>query len=315
MNGRNGVGVAKVAELLDLYNFLPDMELRGHRIMISDVNRPALQLSGFFEHFEQSRVQIIGTVEYTYLQQFDTQKKEKIFKEFMAYDIPCIIFCRDLQPDEDFLRIAMGSNVPVLGTRRSTSEFMAELIYCLNEQLAPCISIHGVLVDVYGEGLLIMGESGIGKSEAALELVRRGHRLVTDDVVEIRKINEHTLIGTSPDITKYFIELRGIGIIDIKALFGVESVKEKQEIDLVIKLEDWKKENEYDRMGLEQEYTEFLGNKVVCHSLPIRPGRNLAVICETAAVNHRQKKMGYNAAQELYRRVQENLTKSREDDD
>ena len=205
--------------------------------------------------------------------------------------------------------------MPVLGTNRSTSEFMAELIYILSEQLAPCITIHGVLVDVYGEGLLIMGESGIGKSEAALELIRRGHRLVTDDVVEIRKINEHTLIGTSPDITRYFIELRGIGIIDVKTLFGVECVKEKQSIDLVIKLEDWKKDNDYDRLGLEEEYTEILGNKVACHSLPIRPGRNLAVICETAAVNHRQKKMGYNAAQELYRRVQANINKDGEEDE
>ena len=309
-----GVGVAKIAQIMDLCNFLPDMELKGHRIMISDVNRPALQLSGYFKHFEQSRVQIIGTVEYTYLQQLDEEKREKIYSEFMGYDIPCVIFCRDLRPDDSFLKIAEEKNIPVLGTKRSTSEFMAELIYCLNEQLAPCITIHGVLVDVYGEGLLIMGESGIGKSEAALELIKRGHRLVTDDVVEIRKINEHTLIGTSPDITRYFIELRGIGIIDVKTLFGVECVKEKQQIDLVIKLEDWKKENEYDRLGLEEEYTEFLGNKVVCHSLPIRPGRNLAVICESAAVNHRQKKMGYNAAQELYRRVQENLNKTEEDE-
>ena len=212
----SGVGVAKVAQILDLCNFIPQMELKGHRIMIRDVNRPALQLSGYFEHFEQSRVQIIGTVEYTYLQQLDEKKKEAIYREFMAYDIPCVIFCRDLKPDEMFLKIAEESNLPVFGTKRSTSEFMAELIYCLSEQLAPCITIHGVLVDVYGEGLLIMGESGIGKSEAALELVRRGHRLVTDDVVEIRKINEHTLIGTSPDITRYFIELRGIGIIDVK---------------------------------------------------------------------------------------------------
>ena len=310
-----GVGVAKIAQIMDLCNFLPDMELKGHRIMISDVNRPALQLSGYFKHFEQSRVQIIGTVEYTYLQQLDEEKREKIYSEFMGYDIPCVIFCRDLRPDDSFLKIAEEKNIPVLGTKRSTSEFMAELIYCLNEQLAPCITIHGVLVDVYGEGLLIMGESGIGKSEAALELIKRGHRLVTDDVVEIRKINEHTLIGTSPDITRYFIELRGIGIIDVKTLFGVECVKEKQQIDLVIKLEDWKKENEYDRLGLEEEYTEFLGNKVVCHSLPIRPGRNLAIIVESAAVNYRQKKMGYNAAQELYRRVQENLTKKSSDDD
>ncbi len=311
----SGVSIAKIVKLMDLYNFLPDMELKKHRIMISDVNRPALQLSGYFEHFEQSRVQIIGTVEYTYLQKLDEKKKEEIYRAFMEYDIPCVIFCRDLQPDELFLRLAKEHDLPVLGTKRSTSEFMAELIYCLNEQLAPCITIHGVLVDVYGEGLLIMGESGIGKSEAALELVKRGHRLVTDDVVEIRKINEHTLIGTSPDITRYFIELRGIGIIDVKTLFGVECVKEKQQIDLVIKLEDWKKENEYDRLGLEEEYTEFLGNRVVCHSLPIRPGRNLAVICEAAAVNHRQKKMGYNAAQELYRRVQENLTRKSSEDE
>ena len=310
-----GVGVAKIAQIMDLCNFLPDMELKGHRIMISDVNRPALQLSGYFKHFEQSRVQIIGTVEYTYLQQLDEEKREKIYSEFMGYDIPCVIFCRDLRPDDSFLKIAEEKNIPVLGTKRSTSEFMAELIYCLNEQLAPCITIHGVLVDVYGEGLLIMGESGIGKSEAALELIKRGHRLVSDDVVELRKVSDVTLVGSAPDITRYFIELRGIGIIDVKTLFGVECVKEKQQIDLVIKLEDWKKENEYDRLGLEEEYTEFLGNKVVCHSLPIRPGRNLAVICEAAAVNHRQKKMGYNAAQELYRRVQENLTKKSSDDD
>ncbi len=311
----NGVGISKIVQIMDLYNFLPDIELKGHRVMINDVNRPALQLSGFFEHFEQSRVQIIGNVEYTYLQHMDTERKKEIYTEFMSYDIPCIIFCRDLQPDELFLEIAEANNIPVLGTKRSTSEFMAELIYCLGEWLAPCISIHGVLVDVYGEGLLIMGESGIGKSEAALELLRRGHRLVTDDVVEIRKINEHKLIGTSPDITRYFIELRGIGIVDVKNLYGVESVKEKQEIDLVIKLEEWKKDKEYDRLGMEEEYTEILGNKVVCHSLPIRPGRNLAVICETAAVNHRQKKQGYNAAQELYRRWQENMTKSNDEEE
>lgn len=314
MDTSNGVKVSKVVEILDLYNFLPDMELKGRRIKISDVNRPALQLSGFFEHFDESRLQIIGNVEYTYMQYMEPQQKEEIYRQLLSYDIPGIIFCRDLHPDELFLKIAEENEVPVLGTKRSTSEFMAELIYCLGELLAPCISIHGVLVDVYGEGLLIMGESGIGKSEAALELLRRGHRLVTDDVVEIRKINEHTLIGTSPDITRYFIELRGIGIIDVKNLFGVESVKEKQQIDLVIKLEDWKKEKEYDRLGMQEEYTEILGNKVVCHSLPIRPGRNLAVICETAAVNHRQKKQGYNAAQELYRRWQENMTRNREDD-
>ena len=202
--------------------------------------------------------------------------------------------------------------VPVFWTEKATSNFMAEIIRWMNEELAPCISIHGVLVDVFGEGVLIMGESGIGKSEAALELIKRGHRLVSDDVVEIRKISDVSLVGTAPDITRHFIELRGIGIIDVKTLYGVESVKDNQTIDMVIKLEEWDRDKEYDRLGLEEEYTEFLENRVVCHSIPIRPGRNLAIIVETAAVNHRQKKMGYNAAQELYNRVQQNLVKRRE---
>ena len=192
-----------------------------------------------------------------------------------------------------------------------TSPLMAEVIRWLNVELAPCISIHGVLVDVYGEGILIMGESGIGQSEAALELIKRGHRMTTDDVVEIHKVRDTTLVGTTPETTRHFIELRGIGIIDVKTLYGVESVKETQNIDLVIRLEEWDKDREYDRLGLNEEYTEFLGNKVVCHSIPIRPGRNLAIIVESAAVNHRQKKMGYNAAQELYRRVQESINRNK----
>lgn len=311
----NSVSVAKIAELLDLKCFTSDLDLKKRKVTINDVNRPALQLSGYFEHFEKSRVQIIGNVEYTYIQQMSETERRARYDALLQFDIPCVIFCRNLEPGPILLELAEKHGVPVLGTSRPTSEFMAELIYTLGEQLAPSITIHGVLVDVYGEGLMITGDSGIGKSEAALELIRRGHRLVTDDVVEIRKLNEHTLIGTSPDVTRHFIELRGIGIIDVKALYGVECVKEKQQIDLVIQLEDWKKDADYDRLGLEEEYIEYLGNKVVCHSLPIRPGRNLAVICETAAVNHRQKKMGYNAAEELYRRVQENMTRSREEDE
>ena len=309
-----GVGIEKIVKKLQLKKYIEDMELKGHRIRLADVNRPALQLSGYFEHFEQSRVQIIGMVEYTYLQHLNDSEKDSIYSRFLKYDIPCVIFCRDLQPDEDFLQIASENDVPVFGTGRSTSEFMAELIYLLSEELAPCITIHGVLVDVYGEGLLITGESGIGKSEAALELVKRGHRLVSDDVVEIKKTNNDELIGTAPDITRYFIELRGIGIIDVKTLYGVQSVEESQSISLIIKLEEWDREREYDRLGLEEQYEEILGNKVVCHSIPIRPGRNLAIIVETAAINHRQKQMGYNAAHELYRRVTGNLQKKREED-
>ena len=197
--------------------------------------------------------------------------------------------------------------MPVLTSSAVTSAFVHEVDRWLHVELAPRISVHAVLVDVYGEGVLIMGESGIGKSEAALELIKRGHRLVSDDVVEIKRVSDITLIGTAPDITRHFIELRGIGIIDVKNLFGVESVKNTQAIDLVIKLEEWDRDKEYDRLGLEEEHIDFLGNKVVCHSIPIRPGRNLAVICEAAAVNYRQKKMGYNAAQELYNRVTNNI--------
>lgn len=311
----NGVSVKKIVEKMKLKVLNPEVDIKTRKVTTAEVNRPALQLTGYFDYFEKTRIEIIGMVEYTYIQKLNQEEKIDVYQKFFSHNIPCVIFSRDLQPDEDLMRIATENQTPVLSTDYGTSAFMAELIYYLGEALAPCISIHGVLVDVYGEGLLITGESGIGKSEAALELIRRGHRLVSDDVVEIRRINEHTLVGTAPDITRYFIEMRGVGIIDVKTLFGVECVKEKQNIDLVIKLEDWKKENEYDRLGLEEEYTEFLGNKVVCHSLPIRPGRNLAVICETAAVNHRQKKMGYNAAQELYRRVQANLQKSSDEEE
>ena len=303
----HGVTLTEVVQKMDLKNLTPDVELIGKEVNIPDVNRPALQLTGFFEHFDSDRVQIIGYVEYTYLQTLTEERKTEIYEKMLKHKVPCVIFSRSLQPEESFLRIAQERDVPVFSTEKKTSSFMGELIRWLNVKLAPCISIHGVLVDVYGVGVLIMGESGIGKSEAALELIKRGHRLVTDDVVEIRKVSDDTLVGSAPDITKHFIELRGIGIVDVKSMFGVQSVRETQNIDLVITLEDWSRDREYDRLGLEEEYTEFLGNKVVCHSIPIRPGRNLAIIVESAAVNHRQKQMGYNAAQELYKRVQENL--------
>lgn len=304
------VELVRLIEKMNLENCTPDIDINTIKISQPDVNRPALQLAGFFDHFDSERVQVIGNVEMAYMQQMGRDERIKILSRLMDYHVPCIVFSRNLEVNENFIKLATEKGVPILRTSKTTSSFMAEVIRWLNVELAPRITIHGGLVDVYGEGILIMGESGIGKSEAALELIKRGHRLVSDDVVEIKKVSDDTLIGTSPDVTRHFIELRGIGIIDVKTLFGVESVKNTQQIDLVIKLEEWNKDKQYDRLGLEETYIEFLGNKVVCHSIPIRPGRNLAIICESAAVNYRQKKMGYNAAQEIYNRVTNNLRKS-----
>ena len=299
------VSVSELIDKLKLVNLTPEIDVEEIRINQPDINRPALQMAGFLEHFETGRVQIIGFVEYTYMNKLEEKVKKERYENILCDDTPCYVFCRDLMPDELFLEIAKEHNVAVLMSH----------IRWLNVKLAPCISVHGVLVDVYGEGVLITGESGIGKSEAALELVKRGHRLVSDDVVEIRKVSDDTLIGTAPDITRHLIELRGIGIVDVKMLFGVSSVRETQSIDLVIRLEEWDRDKDYDRIGLEEEYTEYLGNKVVCHSIPIRPGRNLAIITESAAVNFRQKKMGYNAAQELYSRFQNSLKTREEEED
>lgn len=302
----------KIIENYNLTNCTPEIDTDKIMITTPEVNRPALQLAGFFDHFDKERVQIIGNVECAFLDSMQRENRQWVYEKLMSSGIPCLILCRRRMPDEDMIAAGIKYGVPILSVDMPTSRFDAELTRWLNVQLAPCITIHGVLVDVYGEGVLIMGESGIGKSEAALELIKRGHRLVTDDVVDIRKVSDETLIGSAPEITKHFIELRGIGIIDVKALFGVESILDTTNIDMVIKLEEWDREKEYDRMGLEDNYTEFLGNKVVCYSIPIRPGRNLAVIVESAAVNHRQKKMGYNAAQELYNRVTRNIMKNTE---
>lgn len=305
----HGVTITELINKMNLKNTTPEIDADKIVLTHPDVNRPALQLTGFFEHFDNERVQIIGFVEQAYINTLSVEQRRDVYDRLLSSKIPCMVYSRGQMPDEEMLALCNHYDVPCLVSEKTTSDLMAEIIRWLNVKLAPCISIHGVLVDVFGEGVLIMGESGIGKSEAALELIKRGHRLVTDDVVEISKVSDDTLIGTAPDITKHFIELRGIGIIDVKTLFGVESVKDTQSIDMVIKLEDWNKDKEYDRLGLEDQYTEFLGNKVVCHSIPIRPGRNLAIIVESAAVNYRQKKMGYNAAKELYNRVQANLAK------
>ena len=301
------VKLSKIMEPLKLTLLNKEVDVDKVELRQSDVNRPALQLAGFFEHFDYERLQIVGMVENAYVEKNYEDHGLAMYDKIFQAGVPCMVFCRNLRPAQEVIDLATQYNIPLLLCPDGTCGFMNKAILTLQEELAPRISIHGVLVDVFGEGVLIIGESGIGKSEAALELIKRGHRLVSDDVVEIKKISDTELVGTAPSITRYFIELRGIGIVDVKTLFGIQSVKEIQKISLVIKLEEWNREREYDRLGLDEQYTEYLGNKIVCHSIPIRPGRNVAVIVEAAAINHRQKQMGYNAAQELYRRVTGNI--------
>ncbi len=303
------VKLTDVVEKMKIQNLTPEVDTTNIEITQADVNRPALQLTGFFDYFDHHRIQIIGHVEATYMKKQGVEHSLSMMEKILSYRVPCIIFCRDMEVQSECIELAEKYGIPLFRTKDTTTSFSSELNRWLKVELAPRITVHGVLVDIYGEGVLIMGESGIGKSEVALELIRRGHRLVSDDVVEIKKVSDETLIGTAPEKIRHFIELRGIGIIDAKTLFGVESVKDDQSIDLVVKLEEWEKEKEYDRMGLEEQYIEFLGNKVECHSIPIRPGRNTAIICESAAVNYRQKLMGYNAARELYNRVTNDLIK------
>ena len=290
------VSLNEFIKKMKVVNLTPEVDIENIEITQTDTNRPALQLADFFDYFDNHRVQIIGQVEYTYMEKIGVEKSAQMLGKIMSYKVPCIVFCRDLPVAEEYKKVSKEMGIPILRSDKDTSSFSAECTRWLKVKLAPRISIHGVLVDIYGEGVLITGESGIGKSEVALELIHRGHRLVSDDVVEIKKISDAELIGSAPEITRHFIELRGIGIIDAKTLFGVE----------------WNKDQEYDRMGLEETYIEYLGNKVVCHQIPIRPGRNVAIICESAAVNYRQKKMGYNAARELYNRVTSNLTNSQQ---
>ncbi|HAG04976.1 MAG TPA: HPr(Ser) kinase/phosphatase [Lachnospiraceae bacterium] len=293
------VTLKEVADEFDLINITEDIDLSEIEIDTPQVNRPALQLAGFFDYFDSDRIQLIGIVEYTYLCKLTPEFRQETLEKLFQYKMPCVILARDLEPLPEMMFYAKEQGIPILKTDETTSEFMGELLKWLKVRLAERTTIHGVLVDIYGEGVLIMGESGIGKSEAALELVKRGHRLVADDAVEIKKVSHSTLVGSCPELIRYFIEVRGIGIINVKQMFGVQSVKDTQEIDLIIKLEYWEKGKEYDRLGLKENYMDILGNKVVCHAIPVRPGRNIAIICESAAVNRREKKMGYNAAQAL----------------
>lgn len=273
-------------------------------ITVAEVNRPSLQIAGFFDYFDPKRIQILGQVEYTFLEKQTQEERKKSLDRLMSQPIPCIVVARNMDIYAELLESCRENDIPLLRTDISTSVFMSRLILSLTVALAPMQTVHGVLVEVYGEGILIMGESGVGKSEMAIELVKRGHRLVADDAVEIRKVSHKTLVGSSPEIIKHFIELRGIGIVDVRRIFGMGAVKDTENIDLIINLEVWQNGKNYDRLGLDEFTTELLGLKIPSITIPVKPGRNLAIIAEVAAMNQRQRRMGFNAAEELNKRLE-----------
>ncbi len=272
-----------------------------------DVNRPALQIIEYYENFDEKRIQVIGNAEHSFLEKYSHEKLLEVFDKLFEKKIPALIFCRGLEVFPAVIENAKKHNVPILRTNDSTSSFTSALIANLNQVLAQRITRHGVLIEVYGEGVLLLGESGVGKSETAVELVKRGHRLVADDAVEIKKVSAISLVGSAPEIIRHFIELRGVGIIDVKRIFGIGAVKDAEKINMIINLETWVDGKMYDRLGLSEEYTEILGIKVPSILIPVKPGRNLAIIIEIAAMNNRAKRMGYNAAEVLNKRLMEKM--------
>ena len=276
---------------------------RDRPVNRSEVNRPGLALAGFFGYFEPGRIQIIGLSENDYISKLDDAKMREIFDRFFSTDPVAVVFSTSLPVSGTIIESADRFGVPLLRTSSKTSEFMAALIGSLSLSLAPRITRHGVLVEVYGEGILILGDSGVGKSETAIELVKRGHRLIADDAVEIKKVSAKSLVGSAPELIRHYVELRGIGIVDVKRIFGMGAVKDTEKIDMIINLEQWVQGKMYDRFGLESEYTDIMGIKIPTTVIPVRPGRNLAVILEIAAMNNRQKKMGYDTAKEFNERL------------
>ena len=272
-------------------------------ITTNEVNRPGLQMAGYFEFFDAERIQIIGKSEESFLRRFTEEKARQRLKEWFSHKPVAVVICRDLEIDDMYIEVAKEYDIPLMRSSESTSDFTSALIAFLSLHLAPRITQHGVLVEVYGEGILLLGESGVGKSETAIELVKRGHRLIADDAVEIRRVSSKSLVGTAPDNIRHFIELRGIGIINASRIFGAGAVKLTEKIDLVIKMEPWDVNKAYDRMGLDSQTTEILGLNIPSLTIPVKPGRNLAVIIEVAAMNSRQKKLGYNAAEDLLKRL------------
>lgn len=292
-----------LAEEFDLQVEFASSDYDAIRLTVADVARPGLLLAGFFDHFEAQRLQVLGNVEMSYLAQIPPQRQEDIFDRLFSYKIPALLIARGMEPPHACMEMAQKHDVTILRSKEATSAIMAAMIAYMRDELAPRITRHGVLIEVYGEGILLTGESGMGKSETAVELLKRGHRLIADDAVEIRKISGNTLIGTAPEVIRNYIELRGIGIINVARLFGMGAVKAENEINLVVNISQWNSQNVYDRLGADETHTEILGVKVPTYNIPIAPGRNLAVILEVAAMNNRQRKMGYNAAIELTEQI------------
>ncbi len=273
------------------------------RLTVEDVARPGLQLAGYFDYFEPMRLQILGNVEFSYIQKKTPEERAAIFDRFFSYKPPALLIARNFPADEQCLEMAKKHSITVLRSGEATASLASSIITFLRSALAPRITRHGVLVEVYGEGLLLIGDSGVGKSETALELLKRGHRLIADDAVEIRKVSDTSLIGTAPELIRNYIELRGIGIINVAKLFGMGAVRTENEIDLVVNIVPWNTQEAYDRLGLEDQYMEILGVKVPMNTIPVTAGRNLAVILEVAAMNNRQRKLGYNPAQEFSEQI------------
>lgn len=272
-------------------------------VYTAEVNRPGLALTGFFKHFEAARIQLIGKAEHRYLVEQTPEERLACVERFADVHPVAVIVTTGLSVPEEMVAVAHSRGIPLLRTQRETSEFMAALVGSLSVSLAPRITRHGVLVEVYGEGILLLGDSGVGKSETAIELVKRGHRLIADDAVELKRVSAKTLVGQAPEIIRHYVELRGIGIVDVRRLFGMGAVKDTERVDLVINLEPWIQGKMYDRLGLDSEKIEILGIELPMITIPVRPGRNLAIILEIAAMNNRQKKMGYNTAEEFNRRL------------
>ena len=286
--------------------YLPELP-ENINISCTRVNRPGLQMVGFYNYYEQARLQIIGKVEHLFISQMEKGERERRLEDFFRSSPAGIIVTTSLDVSTEVIALAEKYKVPLLRTTVKTSEFMAALIAYLNVQLGPRITRHGVFVEVYGEGILLLGDSGVGKSETAIELLKRGHRLIADDAVEIKKVSATALVGRAPEIIRHYVELRGIGIVDVRRLFGMGAVKESEKIDLVIKLEEWDNNKMYDRLGLDDQTEDILGINVPCITLPVSSGRNLSVVIEVAAMNNRQKRMGYNTAQEFNKRLMESM--------